>query len=74
MLLTYRRSNQEESTMNYTPSINYKCPHCDADHTYHLVPVGEEAGAVTVSPEETPSINFRCMHCGASATYRLVPD
>ncbi|MBV9310258.1 MAG: hypothetical protein JOZ73_05475 [Solirubrobacterales bacterium] len=60
--------------MNYTPSINYKCPHCDADHTYHLVPVGEEAGAVTVSPEETPSINFRCMHCGASATYRLVPD
>jgi hypothetical protein len=61
--------------MDYTPSIDYRCPHCGAHHTYHLVPMspGEEGAGVTVSSGETPSINFRCMHCGKTATYMLVP-
>jgi predicted RNA-binding Zn-ribbon protein involved in translation (DUF1610 family) len=58
--------------MSHTPSIDYMCPHCGAQQTYHLVPA-RDSERPAVSADETPSIEFLCSSCGATATYMLVP-
>jgi DNA-directed RNA polymerase subunit RPC12/RpoP len=64
------------TAMSQTPSIDYRCTRCGAQHIYQLVPLEARPteDEVRARPHETPSIDLRCSRCGASQTYNLVPD
>ena len=62
--------------MIQTPSIDYRCTHCGAQHIYQLGPLTERPTEKEVEalPHEVPSIDLRCSRCGTSHTYKIVPD